>query len=626
MSARWLLSLGLLLLAAPALALEVEGTVVQVRDGQAHVRLEKGVRVAVGVEVELVGPDGTARTAVVALSSKFIVLKLGQLTLVPGQRLKLVVQPLEEPAAGGGGGGAAEGPRAPVEIGREPPGPSTYRDQPIPEFEKVPYRGRKPGPPVPKVEEESGAYPPPETPMREGRERAVARRRSSRLESNLVRGELELGVDAVIDTQAELFDSDDNVGRDGIERYTPFARLRLQILRLGGSDRARFTFYGSVRQDLDGSEDWTGRNDDQIYARFSHAELAIDSLPESQVEGFTDRIELGIGRMTIPDVVQAFVVDGVRLGVRAGPFVFFGFGGFGASPNPQREDYDSPIYGGGIRFGTAFAHDGAIHISVSGAQEQFRGDIEREFVEASLDARKGSFGLRGSIVVDFYDALRDERETDITTGIVTVYWQVVPAFRIDLGYRQVKPVYQLDLVGEDRVPPTGRGSDINPLLVPNILQSATRRTGWGSLSFDLPADFDLWFRGEVYQEDGDARGDAYGGAVGLAKSNLFTTDRLSVEVAVRRRERRYGQDQSTDPFVSLSYAYLGTSLNLGATVYYRASIPDEGGDSRIGGRLTGDLEIYEGFGLRGYFGAESYDDDRDEGAVMFGGVSVRYRF
>jgi hypothetical protein len=331
--------------------------------------------------------------------------------------------------------------------------------------------------------------------------------------------------------------------------------------------------------------------------------------------------------MTIPDVVEAYVVDGLRLGVRAGPLVFFGFGGFGASPNPQREDYDSPIYGGGVRFAAALAHDGAIRLSLAGAQEEFRGQVERQFVEGNLDARWGPVGVRGSLVVDLFEQLRDEYEPRITTGALSIYWQLGSSARVEAGYRERRAAWQADLVSIDGDRASG-GSELDPFAL-QALERGARRNGWVTLSFDLPSDIDLWLRGEVYHsedEDDDGR-DAVGGGVGVAKSNLFARDRLSVEVSARQQQRGAGEDeQSLDPFASVAYAWMGDSVTFEVAVYYRASFPDDAGDARIGGRGSLDLDIHEGFGARAYAGVELRQDEDESAQLIYGGLGLRYRF
>lgn len=613
-----------LLLAVSARALTLEGEVVQVRDGRAHVRLSSPVRVRIGAEVQVQNGSGAAKTVVLALSSKFLVIDLkGGLQLGKGDKIALTLTPLPaEPAASGGGGaagadeGASEGEgegggaTSPVQIGRKAPGSDTYYSQPIPPREKVAYKGRRPGAaPRPAPAGPGGGQSGQSgTPAGQGDGPAGPRR----LEANQVRGDVEGGIDAAYDDDA------------GVHRVTPYARLRLEVRRLGGSDRARFTFNGSIRHDIDGNEDWTGNNAEQLNARLSQMELAIDALPEGQVQGFMDRIELGIGRMTIPDVVEAYVVDGVRMGVRAGPLVFFGFGGWGASPNPQKEDYDSLIFGGGARFAASLAHEGAIRLSLAAAQELFRGEKERQFLEANLDARYGAFGVRGSLVLDFFEQQRDDSHLRLTTGALSIYWQLSASARLEAGFRERRPVWQADLVSIDG-DRTATGTELDPIAQASLERGA-RRNGYLTLSFDLPKDLDLWLRAEVLQSEDNGR-DAAGGAVGLAKNDLFAHDRLSFELAVRRRQRGAGEEsQSTDPFASLTYSYMGETVNLAVSIYYRASIPDEAGDSRIGGRGSLDLNLTKSFSIRSWLGIEVRDDEDDTAELIYGGLGLRYRF
>ena len=85
----------------------------------------------------------------------------------------------------------------------------------------------------------------------------------------------------------------------------------------------------------------------------------------------------------------------------------FTLGGFASSLNPRIEDYESLIYGGGLRFEQAFSHSGAIRLSLAGVQERSSGKGERDFVEAQANLRYGLFGAQGILVVDFFDTLRD---------------------------------------------------------------------------------------------------------------------------------------------------------------------------------------------------------------------------
>lgn len=612
----WLLGcLAPLLLAGAARALTLEGEVVQVRDQRVHIKLATPVRVAIGAQVQLGAGAAAGKTVVLALSSKFLVLDLRGLglELKAGDRVKLTLEPLPPPAttAPAPAEEADEdeddeqgpGPKSPVQIGREAPSGQDYHRQPAPRFEKVPFQGRRPAPKEPAAGGARGQPPP----LAGGVEK-----RPKALEANQVRGELEVGADTAYDDEA------------GVKRVTPYGRLRLEVRRLGGNERARFVFHGSARQDFGGEDDWTGHNEDQLNARFAQAELAIDAAPEGQLDSFTDRIELGVGRMTIPDMVEAYLVDGLRLGVRAGPVIVFGFGGWAVSPNPQREDYDSLIYGGGLRFGKAFAHEGAIHISLAMAQERFRGEGERDFAEGTFELRYGALGMRGALVVDLYDQLQDDRELDITTGALNLYWQASAAVRVEVGYRERRPVYQADLVSEDRVP---GGSELDPLLVPTVLETGARRNGWLGFSFELPAQLELWLRAEVFQTEGDGR-DAYGGAAGLARRNLISSDRLSLELAVRRRERGGGIDErSTDPFASVTYSYMGEKVTVSVSLYYRSSIPSSAGESRVGGQGSLDVDFgVGGLGARGWAGAEVRRDEDETEALFYGGLGLRIRF
>ena len=65
--------------------------------------------------------------------------------------------------------------------------------------------------------------------------------------------------------------------------------------------------------------------------------------------------------------------------------------------------------------------------------------------------RLGSFGMDGSLVVDLFDQLRDKDKTFISYGSASAYLQAGSAVRFEVGYREMRPTYQGDLVSRERL-------------------------------------------------------------------------------------------------------------------------------------------------------------------------------
>ena len=294
----------------------------------------------------------------------------------------------------------------------------------------------------------------------------------------------------------------------------------------------------------------------------------------------------------------------------------FTFGGFASSLNPRIEDYESFIYGGGLRFEQAFSHSGAIRLSLAGAQERFQGKGERDFVEAQANLRYGLFGAQGVLVVDFFDTLRDKRDARVTSGILSAYAQVTTSVRLEGGYRERRPQYQRELFEED-------------LFAEAIasLDKAARRNIWGGVRLTLlDAALQLWVRGEVFE--GRRSREANGGVLG-ALIRLNPRHSLIAEFAYRRRYRSDSQGtKSDDPSLIVSWLFQGESLMSQLSVMYRDSLPKSADDRRVAFRLFLDYEIGKGFGVRAY-GQVDFRRDHltdDEGVATFGGLAARYRF
>jgi hypothetical protein len=636
-----LVLMALLAYCQPALAdtVTLRGRVVSVREGQAYLELERPVRIKIGARIELV-KEARVASAVIAVSTKWIVVEVPEgLALSKGDVLRLsanVAAPAtpDEEDEDAEDRGAQE--RAPVQLGRRRQRPEGYQP---PEFRKVAFRNlslpeagsdmdrkgeageaEEPGPDAPP---RPGGRPPRDGDQEEPLELEA---RQDLPPANEVDGELEVGFDSL---------SDDSLGLD---RVTPYGRMRFEIRRLGGSDRARLFFYGSVRHAFDGKDDWTGHHDDQLVARVSAAVLEINAVPEEQIQGFSDRIELALGRDTIPGLVQAGLVDGARFGLRFGSFTVYGFGGGGVSPNPQREDYDSIIYGGGVRFSESITHVGSFYFNLGGAQERFRLEGERDFVEASAGLRLGGFGLDGAAVVDLFDQLRDKEKTYLSFGMANIYWQAAAAIRFEGGYREIRPTYQADMVSRQRLNRdhsdpaliaafalAGQASsDLDPI-VADVLERSVRRNAWGGIVLRFGGTWTLVARGD-YMMAPESR-DATGGYVSLTKDSLITNDRLSVEGSLRHRLKGNGiTNHATDAFAQVRYMWFGDSVDWGLAGFFRSTNPEELGDQRFGARITLDADLTDWLELHAYGSMESRRVTRNAEEIFLAGASLSAKF
>lgn len=601
-AALWLI-LALLGLAPAARAAEIEARVAEVRPGSSgtnstkvYLQLAQRLQVRLGARVVVRGQSGETevQTAVLALSSKFLVVEgpgLESLRVGDAVRLVIDIVPVapatEQPGPGPGEVSSSAQPGKPV------PTLETYTQKPPPPLQPVPFR-RRPAPAEPPGTR-PGAGPGPDA--EDGAEGAAP--------SNVVSGEVEVGVDAAIDEAAD------------INRSTPFGRLALEVDRLGGSDRMRFRFYGSVRRPIDGEWDLTGHNEDQLVADVTALVLEVDAKPPEQVHSFTDRIELRLGRAAVPWVVEAGLIDGGQVGIRLGAITLFTWLGAGASPNPQTPDYDTVVFGGGARFAKTFAHSGALRFSLAGGQQRYRGEGERDFVEMQLDTRYDRFSARGSLVVDFFDTIEDKRDIRLTTGVLRLGWQATTVVRFEAGYSERRPQYQTQFLKEltDRDPP-----------VPGFLNDDERRAidALASLRF-LGGLLDMTARGVLYLGDG-AR-NAAGGSFSIGKNDTVARDRIALDIMVHHRLKGSGYDRhSTDPYFNLSYSYYGESVIWQLAAFYRRTIPEDQGDERFGARASVDVELGRGFGVRSFGELEFRRDEQENGEVMLIGAALRYRF
>jgi hypothetical protein len=590
----------LMLAAVPARALEVDARVASVRPGTVYLELDRALEVRLGARVVVRPPrDGEAevRTAVLALSSKYVVVEAPGLEgLAVGDRVRLVIDGASAPAT------AARAPEAgtgPPSVGLPVPTTEDYARKPAPALEPVPFRRRPASDAAPAVGARTTQTVTPRGPDDEDETGEEPGTRA-----NEVSGEAEVGVDVAVDDASD------------IDRTMPFARLALDVDRLGGSDRARLRLYGSVRQSFDGEWDLTGHNEDDLIAELTALVLEVDAAPEEQVHGFLDRVELRLGRAAVPAVVEAGLIDGLQLGVRFGAITLFGYGGIAASPNPQRSDYDSVAYGGGVRFARTFAHSGALRLSLSAGQERFREEGERDFIESQLDGRYDRFSIRGALVVDFFDTLKDRRDIRLTTGVLRLGWQASTNVRVEVGYSERRPLYQAEFIRE--LFPVARA----------FLDRDERRNIDAFLSWRFGAErrWDVSARGTLYLGDGGRN--ATGGGLSLGKNDTFGRDRVAIDLLVHHRLKGSGHRRhSTDPYVNLSYSWFGEVVTFQAALFYRATIPEEDGDQRVGARLSADVEVASGFGIRGYSEVEFRRISGDDsGEAFLLGLAVRYSF
>ncbi|RMG16419.1 MAG: hypothetical protein D6731_06180 [Planctomycetota bacterium] len=583
--------------------------VVSVRGRRVYLELEVPAVLEPGGSVALEAKGESLSGELLAASSKFLLVRLPVGARPPGPGTAVRVRggapaPPPEPQVAVGPPRPARG--STVSIGRRQPTLQEFRRKPPPRFEKVPFRGL-----AQKAEEEvrpearlegelaQGEIPPP---------------------SNVVRGEVEVGADAAFRNQ----------GRP--DRKTPYAKLRLEVSHLGGSERASFVFYGSLRHPIDGGPDWTSSRREQLNARLAALAFRLSS-KLGEPERFTDRLELTLGRDAVPDVVEAGLVDGVQLGLRFGPVTGFFFAGAAASLNPRREDYDSPIAGGGFRLASALGHSGAVRFSLAYVHEAFRGEGERAFVESRAELRLGGFGARGALVLDRFSNLADDTfdPFEVTTGELIVYAQLSEAFRVEAGYRERRPLYTAELVqvdlDDELALGVGNGGGARPL-VGDFFEESARRNVWASVAYD-GAVFGIALRGDHFQarESRDSTG-------GTIEPRLrFGEHWLVFALGARHRGRGNGfKRHVTEYSARLTWRYGGEVFAPSATLAYRRSSPLNQGDERLGLRLAVQLYLPRGFAVRGYL---QYDGVRTavrsprisaERDVFFAGLAASLRF
>lgn len=624
-----LLALLLLPLAASlaqAKTAKVEVKLLSVRGDRVYLQLEtaRGLEQATlraGQQVVIRLADGRkVKVKLIAVSSKYMVVgKDRRLAGAGGQRLVVRGRLGEAPDRTVTKAGQPKTGAAPIQIGRASPSVTDFRAQPEPERELVPFRGRAPEAPETKVEERKYK-------KEVGQDGEVKitdedgnRLTPSGLKANDVKGDVVVGVRGVYDDEA------------GVSRTTPYARVRVEVRQLGGSDRMRFGFYGAIEHPFNGSRDWTGNNKEQLRARFTELVFEIETEKPDRIQSFSDRLELSIGRSTVPAVLEAGIVDGIRVGIRAGPVVFFGFGGLAASLNPRRSDFDSLIGGGGARFATRFGQKGALKLSLALAHERFRGEGERDFFETQGAFRWGPFGANGMLVGDLYDSYRDDEDFRITTAMLNLHYQVTRAIRVEGGYRERRPQYQLRLLNKDLDPRVlGRKLDPNDAgepdpLPPFLNRKSARRNMWAGVRLRLPARWVVYARAQHYQ--GRKTRDTTGGTLGVSwrpKPKHSIAFQLSV---LHRRRGVSSPDHTTDPFALFTYTYSGESLLLLLSLAYRDSIPQKVHDRRLSARLQLEYAFGKsGFSLRGHTQADVRRDKVDDGLATYLGLAARYKF
>lgn len=590
----------LLLLAAPALAGEVQAKVASVRGKKVYLELSKPVELRLGTRVVVKAGQGAdeVRSAVVAVSTKYLVVDVGDATLTPGQTVTLSGDALSVAAKAPPPAPAPD--TAEVKVGRQQPSAQEYQKTKPPARELVAFRRVARGGPeaAPGPAPKAGPPPPAGSEGAQG-DGAEDQAPLDEARSNEVSGEVEVGIDYVND--------------DGVDtsRSTPFGRFGLQVDRLGGSDRTRLLFYGSLRQPIDGEWDLTGRHKDELIADITALAVEVDARPEEEVQSFSDRIELKFGRTIVPGVVEAGLIDGAELGVRFGSITPFFYGGAGSSPNPERTDYDTIVYGGGLRFERSFTHAGALRLSFAGGQQRFRGEGERDFVEGQLDARYEAFSLRGAFVVDFYDATDDKREIRLTSGFLRAGFQANAHVRLEVGWSERRQQFQTAFI-----------RDLEPQALRALHPHHFRRT-WDTVLVLTGGSFDATLRGIVY-EGGRS---AYGGGVTLGKNDTFVRDRISLDLLLTHRRNGGGyRTHSSDPYIALGYTIYGEVVTVGLSVFYRATLPDDTGDERIGSRASVDLRLPRGFGVRLWGEVDFRDTDGDRGEAFMLGAALRWSF
>ncbi len=584
-----LAALLLLLLAPAARAGEVQAKVASVRGKKVYLELSKPVELRLGTRVVVKAGQGAeeVRTAVVAVSTKYLVVDVGDAVLTPGQTVTLSGDALSV--------AVKETPTPPppdtaeVKVGRQQPSAQEYQKTKPPARELVAFRRvARGGPEAPPGPARTGP------PAPEGEEEPLDEARS-----NEVSGEVEVGIDYVND--------------DGVDtsRSTPFGRFGLQVDRLGGSDRTRLLFYGSLRQPIDGDWDLTGRHKDELIADITALAVEVDARPEEEVQSFTDRIELKFGRTIVPGVVEAGLIDGAELGVRFGSITPFFYGGAGSSPNPEKTDYDTIVYGGGLRFERSFTHAGALRLSFAGGQQRFRGEGERDFVEGQLDARYDAFSLRGALVVDFYDATDDKREIRLTSGFLRAGFQANAHVRLEVGWSERRQQFQTAFI-----------RDLEPQALRALHPHHFRRT-WDTVVILTGGSFDATLRGMIYEGGRPA----YGGGLTLGKNDTIVRDRISLDLQLTHRRNGGGyRDHSSDPYIALGYTIYGEIVTVGFTVFYRSTIPNDTGDERFGARTSVDVRLPRGFGVRLWGEVDGRRSEGDRGEAFMLGAALRWSF
>lgn len=585
----------LALIAAPALAapLTVKAKVVSVRGNRVYLQVDGSRELEPGKNVVVQRGKQRAKVRLIASSSKFLLiqapkrfkLKADQVVRVRGAAEKQAAPLVEvKPAVAVGGS---------VSIGRRTPSLQEFLTKPEPNRELVGFSG------MPSGDEQEGLA-----------------EDEQGLPSNDPRGSVEVGADGA-------YEKRDNNGN--VSRTTPYINLHLEINRLFGAERARFVILGSARQPLQGGPDWTSHREEHLQARLATVAFELDAAEWADIESFTDRIELRLGRDEVPGAVEAGVIDGLQLGLRVGPVVAFGFGGVGAASNPRTYDYDTVAWGGGIRLNHAFAHTGSLRISVAAAHERWRDEGDRGYLEASFDAQFGAFGTRGAAVYDVYSSLRQRERGRLTTGDLSFYVQASDSLRLSAGYSERRSVYTAALIQEDL-------RELSLIGYLSAMDEAARRNVYAEGSFFVAGSFDIRIRGEHFDSRESRTHTGFEFAFQLF--DLFgDSDRLSFELRGRHRGRGDGyEEHSSEAFALASYRYMGEVLEWGIDVAHRViqpreiEEPSEEDERRTAARFSFDVHATDSFTLGGYAEGEMQRGEGEDIDLFLIGAYLRYDY
>jgi hypothetical protein len=603
MSGRWqfaallaLATISLVLSAGSAFAapVTIKAKVVSVRGKRVYLKVNGSKELNPGQTVIVQRGKQRAKVRLIASSSKFLLIQAPKrFTLKADQAVRVrgtaerPVAPLVDakPAVAVGGS---------ISIGRRTPSLQEFLTKPEPTRELVGFSG------MPGGEESEGLA---------EEERGLA--------SNDPSGSVEVGADGAYEKRDN---SDGN-----ISRTTPYISLDLEINRLFGAERARFVILGSARHPLQGGADWTSHREEHLQARLAIVALELDAAEWADIESFSDRIELRLGRDEVRGAVEAGVIDGMQVGLRVGPLTAFGFGGIGAASNPRTYDYDTVAWGGGLRFNHAFAHTGSLRISVAAAHERWRDEGDRGYLEASFDAQFGAFGTRGAAVYDVYSSLRQRERGRLTTGDLSFYIQATDSLRLSAGYSERRSVYTAALIQKDL-------RELSLIGYLSAMDEAARRNVYAEGSFFVAGTFDIRIRGEHF--DSRESRTHTGFEFALQLFDLFSgSDRLSFEVRGRHRGRGDGyEEHSSEAFGLVSYRFTGEVLEWGVDVAHRIiqpkdiEEPSEEDERRTAARFSFDVHATDSLTLGGYAEGEMQRGEGEDIDLFLVGAYIRYDY